>query len=69
MLTAALWQVATSSEILTFHHDLAKDKEMIPGQTLLVVTLLLTAVLVVANTTTGQSQRKVRNPSSKGETK
>jgi len=46
---AASWLVAISNGIVTVRHDMRKDREMIPGQTLLVVTFVLTAALILVD--------------------
>ena len=43
---AASWLVAISSRIVTVRNDMRKDREMMPGQTLIVVMFLLAAVLI-----------------------
>ncbi len=46
---AASWPVGISSGIVTARNDETKGREMIPGQTLLVVTFLMTAVVILAD--------------------
>ena len=46
---AASWLVAISSGIVTVRNDETKVREMISGQTLLVVTFLMTAVAILAD--------------------
>ena len=45
---AASWPVGISSGIDTVRNDETKVREMIPGQRLLVVTFLMTAVVILA---------------------
>jgi hypothetical protein len=46
---AASWPVGISSGIVTVGNDETGGREMIPGQTLLVVTFLMTAVVILAD--------------------
>ncbi len=46
---AASWPVGISSGIITTRDDETKGREMILGQTLLVVAFLMTAVVILAD--------------------